>query len=215
MKIQFKEELLINYIINLKKFNFNIRLFFEFTMHLRANFTKIFLERNTRVSMNMTKIQLIEAGITVIIYFALNFLISRNIDRIVEKTVAGKARGKIVKKAVNLTTLTIFIIILFSIFGVDQSELAVFIGSVLTVAGIALFAQWSIISNITSGIIIFFNHPVKLNDTLTIIDKDYETKGRISDIGLFFVTLKTIEGEVITIPNNVFIQKMIKKIPNE
>ena len=106
--------------------------------------------------MNMTKIQLIEAGITVIIYFALNFLISRNIDRIVEKTVAGKARGKIVKKAVNLTTLTIFIIILFSIFGVDQSELAVFIGSVLTVAGIALFAQWSIISNITSGIIIFF-----------------------------------------------------------
>lgn len=215
MKIQFKEELLINYIINLKKFNFNIRLFFEFTMHLRANFTKILLERNTRVSMGITKIQLIEAGITVIIYFALNFLISRNIDRIVEKTVAGKARGKIVKKAVNLTTLTVFIIILFSIFGVDQSELAVFIGSVLTVAGIALFAQWSIISNITSGIIIFFNHPVKLNDTLTIIDKDYETKGRISDIGLFFVTLKTIEGEVITIPNNVFIQKMIKKIPNE
>lgn len=165
--------------------------------------------------MDMTKIQLIEAGITVVSYLALNILISRNIDRIVEKTVAGKARGKIVKKAVNLTTLTIFTIILFSIFGVDQSELAVFIGSVLTVAGIALFAQWSIISNITSGIIIFFNHPVKLNDTLTIFDKDYETKGRISDIGLFFVTLKTIEGEVITIPNNVFIQKMIKKIPNE
>jgi small-conductance mechanosensitive channel len=159
----------------------------------------------------MTKIQLIEAGITIVSYFALNFLISRYIDRIVEKTIAGKARGKIVKKAVNLTTLTIFTIILFSIFGVDQSELFVFISTVLTVIGIALFAQWSIISNITSGIIIFFNHPVKLNDTVTVADKDYETTGRISDIGLFFVILKTVEGQQITIPNNIFIQKMIKK----
>lgn len=102
-------------------------------------------------------------------------------------------RSKVVKKAINLIVLSIFLLVIFSIFGVDQSELAVFIGSVLTVIGIALFAQWSILSNITSGVIIFFNHSGKLDDIVTIIDKDYEINGRISDIGLFFVIIKTTD----------------------
>ena len=74
-----------------------------------------------------------------------------------------------------------------------------------------MFAQWSLLSNITSGIIIFFNHSVRLDDTIVIIDKDYEVEGRISDIGLFFIKLKTTQGEEVTLPNNVFLQKMIKK----
>jgi small-conductance mechanosensitive channel len=102
-------------------------------------------------------------------------------------------------------------IILISIFGVNKSELALFVGSVLTVIGIALFAQWSILSNITSGVIIFFNHYVKLEDTLVIMDKEYEIEGKIVDIGLFFVILETKEKEQISIPNSVFLHKMIKK----
>lgn len=159
----------------------------------------------------MTKIQIIEIAIAVAAYFMLRFLINRSIDRIVASNRATKTRSKIVKKAINLTALSVFTIIIFSILGVNQSELALFIGSVLTIMGIALFAQWSILSNITSSIIIFFNHSVKLDDTITIIDKDYEIEGRISDIGLFFVILKTKEDEQITIPNSVFLYKMIKK----
>lgn len=158
----------------------------------------------------MTKIQIIEAGITLLVFLILRMLTNHSINRIVAKNSARKSRSKIVKKAINLTTLTIFLAIVLSIFGVDQSELAVFIGSVLTVIGIALFAQWSILSNITSGIIIFFNHSVKLDDVITIMDKDYEVEGRISDIRLFFVILKTIDNEQITIPNSVFLNKMIK-----
>ncbi len=158
----------------------------------------------------MTKIQIIEAVITLLVFFTLRMLTNHTINRIVAKNNARKSRSKIVKKAINLTTLSIFIAIILSIFGVDQSELAVFIGSVLTVIGIALFAQWSILSNITSGIIIFFNHSVKLEDTITIMDKDYEIEGRISDIRLFFVILKTKENEQITIPNSVFLNKMVK-----
>lgn len=162
----------------------------------------------------MTKIQIIEIAITVLAYFMLRFLINRSINRIVGTNRATTTRSKIVKKAINLTTISIFTVIILSILGVNQRELALFIGSVLTILGIALFAQWSILSNITSGIIIFFNHTVKLDDTITIIDKDYEIEGRISDIGLFFIILKTNEEEQITIPNSVFLYKMIKKKPH-
>jgi small-conductance mechanosensitive channel len=79
--------------------------------------------------------------------------------------------SKVVKKAINLIVFFIMLIIIFSIFKVDQSELVVFVSSVLTVMGIALFAQWSILSNITSGVIIFFSHSARLDDTIAIIDK--------------------------------------------
>lgn len=162
----------------------------------------------------MTKIQIIETVIVLIVYVTIKILLHLYIDRIVSTNVSSKKRSKVVKKAINLIVFSIFLLVIFSIFGVDQSEFAVFIGSVLTVIGIALFAQWSILSNITSGIIIFFNHSARLDDTITILDKDYEIEGRISDIGLFFVIIKTVDNEQIDIPNSVFLSKMIKKKTN-
>jgi small-conductance mechanosensitive channel len=159
-------------------------------------------------------LQIIETIVTIVLYVTIKLLINHYIDSIVAGNVSTKKRSKIVKKAINLTILFVFLIIILSIWGVDQSELAVFIGSVLTVMGIALFAQWSILSNITSGIIIFFSHSVKLDDTIAIIDKDFEIEGRISDIGLFFIVLKTKDNEQIDVPNSVFLNKMIKKKTN-
>ncbi len=161
--------------------------------------------------METIKIKIIESVIVIIAYILLRILSSKLIERTMTKKIVQKQRGKIIRKALNLICFTICSIFLLLIWGVDQKELAVFISTVLTVIGIALFAQWSILSNITSSVIIFFNHSVKLEDTITIIDKDYEVEGRVSDIGLFFVILKTKESEEISIPNNVFIQKMVKK----
>jgi len=161
--------------------------------------------------MEPVELQIIETIIAVFVYLLFRILINSSIDKMVENNNTNKTRAKIVKKAINLTALSVLLTIVFSVFGVNQSELAVFIGSLLTIMGIAFFAQWSILSNITSGIIIFFNHPIKLDDTIIIIDKDYEIEGRVSDVSLFFVILKTPNNEQITIPNNLFIQKMIKK----
>ena len=149
--------------------------------------------------------------VVIAIYILPRILINRSIDRTVLNSSTKKARSKVLKKVIRMTILSICIAIILIIWGVDQEDIAVFIGSVLTVVGIALFAQWSILSNITSGVIVFFNHSVKLDDTIVIIDKDYEIEGRVSDIGLFFVILKTKEGEQISVPSNVFIQTMIKK----
>lgn len=161
--------------------------------------------------MENTQLKIIETAAVVIGFVLLFIMTAKLVDKTVSNSLLKKARGKIIKKAINIINLTVCIIIILIIWGVDQSELAVFVGSTITILGIAMFAQWSILSNITSGIIIFFNHPVKLEDTISIMDKDYEVVGRVSDIGLFFIILKTNEGEQITIPSNVFIQKMIKK----
>ena len=157
------------------------------------------------------ELKIIETVVAVAAYFIIRVVLSGYIDRTVQRSVMQKPRGKIIKKGINFIVFTITLVFLFVVWGIDQSELAVFIGSFLAILGVALFAQWSILSNITSGIIIFFNHPVKLDEMICIMDKDFEIEGRVSDIGLFFVILKTKEGEQITIPSNVFVQKMIKK----
>ena len=157
------------------------------------------------------KFQIVE---TIIIIFA--FLISKLItNRIIGKVGVRfkyqSGRIKITNKIAGFLLLTILIFILMIIWGVDQSELLLFLSTMLTILGVALFAQWSIISNITSTLIIFFNHPIKIGDSLTIMDKDYPVEGKLSDIGIFFIIIKTNEGKKITIPSNVFMQKMIQK----
>mgnify|MGYP006129900129 FL=1 len=102
------------------------------------------------------------------------------------------------------------IVIISFIWGVNKNELLLFISSFLTVLGIAFFAQWSILSNITAGIIIFINYPVKIGDTITILEKDNDIKGEIKDISAFFITLITENKELITVPNSVILEKTIK-----
>ncbi|GGZ82885.1 hypothetical protein GCM10007028_20940 [Algibacter mikhailovii] len=138
----------------------------------------------------------------------------------IKKTLSEKliqeSRGILIRNIINLILTLMGIILIALVWGVKQADLAVFIGSVLTVVGVAFFAQWSILSNITSSIIIFFNHPVKLNDSIIILEgKDYVIEGKVANIGLFFVTLETEDSGEITLPNNLFILKSIKNITNE
>jgi len=161
--------------------------------------------------MQLIELKTLETTITIVVFFIIRYLIIRSIDKTVANNMLHKTRGKIIKKIVQILLLTITLIFILTVWGVDQSELFVFMASVLTVIGIALFAQWSLLSNLTSGLIIFFNQSVKLDDTIVILDKDYELEGRISDVTLFFVKLKTKNGEEVFLPNNVFLQKMIKK----
>lgn len=156
-------------------------------------------------------LHLIESLVVIIAYFILKYVTKKATIRAARKFSKSKTRVKIVKKIIQLILITISLTLLFFIWGVEQSELLFFVSSLLTVLGIAFFAQWSIISNITATLIIFFNHPAKIGDEIEIFDTDHPVKGKISDVGIFFVTVKSKEGGMITIPSNLFIQKMITK----
>ncbi|MDF2159109.1 mechanosensitive ion channel domain-containing protein [Algoriphagus sp. CAU 1675] len=157
------------------------------------------------------EIKFIESGAIVALYLLMRLITGKVIDKTINNNLLQKGRGKIIKKAINILGLVITIFIFFLIWGVNQSELIKFLSYGITVVGVAMFAQWSILSNITASVIIFFSHPIRIEDRVRIFDKDYEIEGKISDIGLFFTKIKNSDGEIITIPNNVFLQKMIKK----
>jgi small-conductance mechanosensitive channel len=155
-------------------------------------------------------VKVIETIIAVSTFFILRFVTVKSLMKIQNKYNYSKYRIRPILKFVNLLIFTILIILIIAIWGVEKSKLLTFITSVLTVVGIALFAQWSILSNISSALIIFVSHPVKLGESVTILDKEFDIKGQVADIGLFYVILKIDTNERIMIPNNIFLQKATK-----
>jgi len=123
------------------------------------------------------KIKVVETICAIFIYLMFKLVIQRIIRKVGAKFKYRSSRVKITNKIVSVLGLIIFSIMLIFILGVDQSELLIFFSTILTVLGVAFFAQWSIISNITSTLIIFFNQPIKIGDYLTIMDKEYEIEG--------------------------------------
>jgi small-conductance mechanosensitive channel len=75
-----------------------------------------------------------------------------------------------------------------------------------------MFAQWSILSNITAGIIMFFSAPYSVGDRIHLIDKDLPIKATIENIQTFYTHIRTDENELIVIPNNLFLQKIVSVI---
>ena len=158
------------------------------------------------------EIQILKTVILILIFIVISKLAQRIITKVGIKYSYLKTRIKIVKKIIRLVLILIFIGIILMIWGIDPPELGGYIASLLTVIGIAFLAQWSILSNITSTLIIFFNHQVNIGDSIVILDKDFHVEGEISDIGIFFIIIKVNPEEYVSLPSNIFMQKMIKKI---
>ncbi len=122
-------------------------------------------------------------------------------------------RIKYIAKTVNLSLAIFYSILLITFLGFEYSQISIFLSSVFAVLGVALFAQWSILSNITASLVIFFGFPYRVGDHIRVIDKDDEIMGTIEEIALFHVLIKR-DNELITYPNTLILQKAVIKNPN-
>ena len=87
--------------------------------------------------------------------------------------------------------------------------LSVYFLSFFTVAGVALFASWSLLSNITSAILLFFYFPYRIGDRIRIVDGDNSIEGIVFDLNMFSIIIKNDDGQKVTYPNNLALQKAI------
>ncbi|MFK7114771.1 mechanosensitive ion channel domain-containing protein [Flavobacterium oreochromis] len=165
--------------------------------------------------MDTYKIQFLETVAALVIYIFLFFFTKNIINSTLKKTYIERTRRKIIIKILHLLISIVFIVLISGIWGLEQNEIALFASSILTVLGVAFFAQWSLLSNITSSLILFFNHPLKLGDIIKILDKDFPLEGEIIELTYFFVHLKTKEGHTITIPNSLILQKSVSIIEKQ
>ena len=106
---------------------------------------------------------------------------------------------------------------LLIIWNIKFRDVGIAFASVFTIVGVALFASWSILSNITAGVVLFFSFPFKIGDRVKIMDKDIEGEEPylIEDIRAFHVNLRKENGELLVYPNNLMMQKAVTLLSDQ
>lgn len=155
------------------------------------------------------KIVLIASLLAVFLVF--NAFVARAIERLGHAKSVAIYRVKYISKTVRLVVTILFFILLFLILGIEYSQVSLFLSSVFAVIGIALFAQWSILSNITASLIIFFVFPYRVGDRVKVVEVENDISGTIEEISLFHVIIKSGE-DLITYPNSLILQRAVVKI---
>ncbi len=142
------------------------------------------------------------------------FVLTKAIRKVGRISDLNSVRTRLIIKYVSYGLTTIGLVSLILIWGVNIRELGLIISSVFAVIGVALFAQWSILSNVTAGIILFFSFPFKIGDRIRIMDKelDYEGDYIIEDIRAYHLHLRKNNNELITYPNNLILQKAVSLV---
>ena len=153
--------------------------------------------------------ELLYSLIIIIILFVARYFLRLAVRKIGRKSGINEARIKLIRRYVTVTLFLIALLFEFFIFGAEMKDLAVVFSSVFAVIGIALFAIWSILSNITSGIIMFFSFPYKVGDKIMIHDKDFPIEAIIEDIRAFQIHLRLDSGDLVTYPNNLILQRAV------
>jgi len=159
--------------------------------------------------------EIIETIILLFFFFLINYILKKIVYSIGRRSNMNIARVKLISKYITVTLLLIALLIQTIILGVEPNQIALVFSSVFAVVGIGLFAIWSILSNITSGVIMFFSFPYKVGDKIMIHDNDFPLEAIIEDIGAFQLHLRLDNGNLVTYPNNLMLQKAVTLIQKD
>lgn len=154
----------------------------------------------------------LKSGILIFVLLILRHFLKRGVRNFTNRIERLEHRTGLIMKHVNFSIFFLIILGLIFIWGVDFKNIGVLMSSVFAVIGIAFFAQWSILSNVTSGVIMFFTFPYKIGDYIKIHDKEVPCEGFIDDIRTFHIILNTGNGEIVTYPNSMMLQKGVSII---
>ncbi|MCL2596673.1 MAG: mechanosensitive ion channel family protein [Paludibacter sp.] len=152
---------------------------------------------------------IISAAIVLVVYPLSRFIVYKLTDKFAKFKLYDYGYCKMIKKILNALIIIVIITILIGIWGVDRKNILLALSSGFAVIGVALFAQWSILSNVTAGLVIFFSLQLRIGDRIKIYDKDFPIEATLKDIKAFYLCLETDKGEIISYPNNLLLQKGI------
>ncbi|MBN8444290.1 MAG: mechanosensitive ion channel [Gammaproteobacteria bacterium] len=152
-------------------------------------------------------------GILSFVVLLFYVVLSRRIAPFIYRTIAAT----MLKEEMNRRAMVVFHILLFLllvvvlsiVWGIDIKGLLVLASSMIAVVGVALFAAWSLLSNITAFFILLGQRSFAQGKTVRIIDGSNAIEGTIIEVNLFSTELKTSDGELVVYPNNLIVSRPV------
>lgn len=155
------------------------------------------------------------SGLVLLIYLAMS---RKLLPKLETNIVKSKLKSNSAIKglfAARVIVATVSLALLLLAWGIDFSGLLVLSTSIITVTGVALFASWSLISNITAYFILLTNVAYRRGNYVRILDGDNFIEGVIADVGPFSTRLLTAECETLMYPNNLILTRPVLLNPKE
>lgn len=167
------------------------------------------------VFFNNNLFQIISTAIVLLLFPLLRYLLNKILKSYSKKPHIDRTRMALIKKSMNFLLVLIVIIILITIWGVKTQNIFLTLSSIFAIIGVALFAQWSVLSNITAGFILFFSTHLRIGDQIQIMDKDFPITAEVEDIKTFYIYLRGSDCQLYVYPNNMLLQKGVAIIDSK
>ena len=122
--------------------------------------------------------------------------------------------------ALRLIAFVIFgaaLLLILERLGVSGTVLWTAFTGFATVAAVAFFAAWSVLSNIFCSLLIFIMRPFRLLDHIELLEGGDKPglRGQVIDVNLVYTTLEETDDEgratVLQVPNNLFFQRTTRR----
>lgn len=162
------------------------------------------------IDLESYKVKILGTVILLLVTIVLKSLSKRALRKFGRMSAIDMNSRKIIFYLNNVLFYGLATLVISLIWSVNLEDFSVFISSTLAILGVSFVAQWSILSNLTASVILFFSHPLRLGDRIRVLDKDFDWTGKVEDINGFYLFMRTDDGRKITIPNNLVIQKGIE-----
>lgn len=159
--------------------------------------------------------QVLLTALLIFVYFSLTRFILPKVEASVAKSRLRAEAGIKAAHAIRIVGGILVLALLLLIWGVDFHGLLLLSTSLLTLTGVALFATWSLLSNITAYFVLLFHVSFRRGNFIRIVDADNFIEGYIAEIGVFNTRLITEDREVIVYPNNVLIVRPVLVNPRD
>lgn len=162
-----------------------------------------------------TAVQIMASILTVVMYF----IISRRVAPLLYKLVAhSNLKDEMNKRAMvvfHILLLVLLVVVLSVVWGVDIRGLLLLASSMIAVVGVALFASWSLLSNITAFFILIGHKAYTQGAEVRVVDGSNFIEGRIAEINLFSTVLRTKDNEQVVYPNNLIVSRPVVVFPKK
>lgn len=127
--------------------------------HLKSTFDYI----------NPYLIQLFFTGVLIFFYGISRKVMGKLVQKQIEKHSFKANRELYINKLINILLTIALVLLVGAVWEISLKGLSIYFVSIFTVIGVGLFANWSMLSNITASIIIFFFYPYKVGESIRII----------------------------------------------
>ncbi len=146
-------------------------------------------------------------GLVVAGYLLVHYVALPRLARAADATRVKEATHQQARVTLAISTAVLCTVLLLFIWGFDFRSLLAFSTGLHALTGAALFASWSILSNVTAFFLLLLNPSFQRGNFIRVIEGDNYIEGYIADLTLFNTRLVSETREVILYPNNLLLAR--------